>query len=541
MAFPGTDLDVIVEAYLGADPTADPNTWPAPTDLSSRLLRKPIQIRRGRGNNQKTAQAGSCTLWLDNTDGALTPLMATSTYYPNWDLGVPLRVLVDGVGEFPPYVRHAGFVADITAQMVPGKNGNISAVRVTSAGVLRRLGQGAVARSPLKRTILASDPEAYWPLEDGDEAEQAGAAVEGPPLRIAGTVDFAAHTDLAGALQTPDMTAGSLFGTVTGVSATSWHAEFAIKMPFNGVSVVARVYAQSTQAAIWRIFLPTAAGGGCQVFVTNLDGGTVLMNLQGDAVTAAFENEWHHIAITAEQSGGNIVGKMYVDGVLGSLATSSGAGTLGAPYEFWANHQVTTVTSMAHIAVGSGTTLSGAADAIDGYSGELAHVRIARLCSEEGIPYSGSATTSHECGPQPTDEVVAVLQDTETVDHGMLIEDFAWGLNYLAQSQRYNLEPEITVDLSTYRTTAGTQADVLTPVRNDARLRNEWTITRPGGSSAKASDTANIAKRGRFNDSATVNVVDDTALSGEAAWRVHEGTFDGLRYDTVPLDIAANL
>jgi hypothetical protein len=538
MVFPSTDLDIIVEVYLGANPTEAPASWPAPTDLSSRLLRQPIHIRRGRGKNQRTAQAGACTLWLDNSDGALTPLLATSAYYPDWDLGVPLRVSVDNVGASPPYVRHAGFVAAIEAVMVPGTGGrNISAVRVTSAGVLRRISQGAVVRSALRRTILASAPEAYWPLEDDADATLAGASVEGPPLRIAGTVDFAAFGDLAGAAQTPDMTAGSLFGTVSGVSATSWHAEFAVKMPFNSISVVGRIYAHSSAAAIWRIFLPTAAGGSCQVFVTDVNS-SVLFNLFGTAVAASFENAWHHIAITAEQSGTSVVGKLYVDGVL--EATGSGTATLGDPYEFWANHQLTTVTSMAHIAVGSGTTLSGAANALTGYSGEQAHERISRVCGEEGIPFSGTATASNECGPQPVADIVAVLQDAEAVDHGMLIEDLAFGLDYRASTQRENLSPVMTVDLSTYRTTAGTQADVLTPVRDDARIRNEWTISRPEGSSAKATDTAHIAKRGRYNDSATVNVDGDGRLLDEAQWRVHEGTFEGLRYDTIPLDIGAN-
>src|SRR5688572_4901784 len=113
MAFPDTDLDIIVEVFLGADPTADPGTWPVATDLSGRLLDKPIAGSRGRRRGTKTAASGGYTFWLDNSDGALTPELASSTYYPDWDLGVPVRLSVDNVGASPPYPRMCGYVASI--------------------------------------------------------------------------------------------------------------------------------------------------------------------------------------------------------------------------------------------------------------------------------------------------------------------------------------------------------------------------------------------------------------------------------------------
>jgi len=555
MVFPNTDLDVIIEAFLGADPNDDPETWPAATDLSSRLIRKPINIRRGRGTNQKTAQAGACTLWLDNTDGALTPLLPTSTYYPFWDLGVPLRVSVDNVGDFPPYVRHAGFVVDVSAVMVPGVGGlNISAVQVTSAGVLRRLGQGAAVKSALRRTIGILDPVAYWPLEDGENSTVAASGIAGgaPMTQVLTGVEFGSGT-------TPDGSAAAVFvpsfggtvdfldpavlaGPVSG-AADNWCVEFMAYTPYtadDGFTYV-RIPA-ANWIGLWggvHVGIPSLSVPRFRAFIVTASGTTFLAQT-ADYTDLRFWDTSHHYAAAVSQSGGNIFCELFVDGV--SVASGTNAGTVAAATgaELTARGSGDGI-SISHLAIFNASTPSIDPAALDAYAGEEAHERIDRNLFEEGINYSGGAVESNECGPQPVADLLAVLQDAETVDHGMLIEDFAWGLNYLASTQRVNVDASLTINLATYRTTAGTQADVLTPVRNDARISNEWTIDRPAGSSETVADEAHIAKRGRYAKSATVNVDGDGRLRDEAQWRVHEGTFEGLRYDTVPLDIAANL
>jgi hypothetical protein len=65
--------------------SSDPNTaTPAFVDLTSRArLDRGIDIERGRTSEFDTVQAGRCVLTLDNTDGALTPGLASSPYFPN--------------------------------------------------------------------------------------------------------------------------------------------------------------------------------------------------------------------------------------------------------------------------------------------------------------------------------------------------------------------------------------------------------------------------------------------------------------------------
>jgi len=65
--------------------SSDPNTaTPAFVDLTSRaFLSAGIDITRGRSEASGEVQTGSCNLTLDNTDGALSPMLASSPYYPN--------------------------------------------------------------------------------------------------------------------------------------------------------------------------------------------------------------------------------------------------------------------------------------------------------------------------------------------------------------------------------------------------------------------------------------------------------------------------
>ena len=65
--------------------SSDPNTAaPAFVDLTSRAyLSAGIDITRGRSEASGEVQTGSCGLTFDNTDGALSPGLASSPYYPN--------------------------------------------------------------------------------------------------------------------------------------------------------------------------------------------------------------------------------------------------------------------------------------------------------------------------------------------------------------------------------------------------------------------------------------------------------------------------
>lgn len=113
-SFPDSPLQLNVRAAFGADLTADPDTW-VWTDLTcahpgdpnqtiSRLLSTPISIKRGIAVGGSQQQTTSATVHCLNLDGALTPELVSSPYWPYVDAGTPfqlnLRTQPDLVDEF---------------------------------------------------------------------------------------------------------------------------------------------------------------------------------------------------------------------------------------------------------------------------------------------------------------------------------------------------------------------------------------------------------------------------------------------------------
>lgn len=90
MAFPDDTLPLIVEAVFDG----------VTVDLSDRLMSETVTITRGKAAGAKQVSTGSCKLVLDDSDGALTPLNPSSTYYPHVRRGVEMRVrLPEAPGE----------------------------------------------------------------------------------------------------------------------------------------------------------------------------------------------------------------------------------------------------------------------------------------------------------------------------------------------------------------------------------------------------------------------------------------------------------
>ena len=531
VTFPTTLLIPRVQIALGADVTADPVTW-LWEDITGYVRAAPgIGITQWRGDESATTTPSRATLVLDNSDGRFSRRNPTGTYYGLLGKNTPIWISVDpGDGQ---HTRFEGFVNawpnrwDIT--------GTDSVVTIECAGALRRLSQGSRTMSAIRRSILATNPETYWPLEDGSDAT-APAAVRGVAMSAAGSVAFAGVSDLVGSLPVVDIHLASVYGQVSGVSSSSWHVEFLHKQTgFDAAgSVIARLYVGSASHSIFRFFPPTAAGDGPDVFITRLDDGTVTTALVGTNVTAGYAGLWHHYAVTAEQSGSNIVCKFYVDGVLNYTDTT--AGTLGAPNAFIGNPQkLTTLTSIAHVAVGSGTTLSGAADGIDGFSGELAHIRLRRLCTEAGVPFYSTAGISVAMGPQPAGTLVTCAREAEAADHGTLYER-NWGLAYAGREERENRPAVIALDFDSRDIAAPPE-----PTDDDQRTRNIWTSTNSLGGEATFEQTTGSmgtgsAGPGDYDDSAPVNVATDQ-LRFQASYQVNLGTVDEDRWPRVAVDL----
>ena len=118
--------------------SSDPNTaTPAFVDLTSRArLDRGIDITRGRSDEFDAVQAGRCSLTFDNTDGALTPGLASSPYYPDVKPQNRIRVTYrdPAVAGNLLSAENASFVAGTTGDWGVGYFGAPALVAIAAEG-----------------------------------------------------------------------------------------------------------------------------------------------------------------------------------------------------------------------------------------------------------------------------------------------------------------------------------------------------------------------------------------------------------------------
>lgn len=590
MAFPDAELGISVLAYLGADPTEDSSAWPTPVDLSARLMRDTITVTQGRRPGQDTLSSGSCTFELINTAigdgiganaaGVLTPDNPLSPYYGIWDLGAPVAIDVDGVGASPPYGLVRGYIAALEPRIVPGFGVDWSTVKVTLGGVVRRLGRGLVTRSALRWWAdgQTATPVAWWPLEDRSEATSAASGlVGGRPLAFMPIADGTVtpdETGPVGAIAAIELSGGDVNGGLTRLSGekaftfTGSSGEMVLDYWFSA-DLAGGPSGTDAADLVGQIILSDGASGGglVQISMTVAPGLDIFVGFITVRVAGQSSDSWdaiplgvnvadggfHHVRWVMVNNGADLDLELLVDGTSVGTTTLTTSGvpavdSLTAYAGRWIDTDPNPDTytfgmpvTWSHIMVWDDASVASPYSAGRGYAGEQAHERIARVCAEQRIPFTSAAMESLTCGPQPFADVPTILRDAEKVDRGILTELTSdWGLGYVSSAERANRIATMVISLSSYRTSEGTAPGVFTPVRDDSRLRNEWTINRPDGGYGTAKDEANQKKRGRYDDSDEVNVETDDMLANQASWRLREDSYDGWRYRTMPIDLAAN-
>lgn len=529
---------------------------------------EPVIVNRDRQPGSEPAPV-SVTVSLAGIHNPKDPLS------PLWGVAgqnTPIRLTLDGE------TRFYGEVASWEPGRTLGYDGmgrGKAWTTVQANGILRRLGQGAdPLRSAMYRSIAGVAPNdyiptAYWPMEDGSDATQlASGSPGGDPLLFSGDVDLASDDTLAGSDPLPVWAAGSGF-TAQVPSYTDedfWMAHMVVNIPAEpsaGTTTLLEFdVASGGAAAMYRLYLDVgfdttiyfrgydAAGADTGVYSgRTLDGSfpsnpseanffghpwTVFVGLKRDDV----DPTTHSVAYvwlsdgTAEfaMSGASHVGVFSptVTRIRGSFTGLDGT-TLGHLGFFTA----------------AGFNDAGAsrnALAMNGHSGEQAHERMVRLCHEEGIPLTVDGDESQLMGPQPRETLVNLFAEVERTDDGVLFEPRdSYGLVYRTGRRRYNRSSVLTLDY-----TAQQIAPPLTPVLDDLASRNDVTVQRRNGSSARATlESGPFSVQsppdgiGRYTTQVDVNTATDDVLPNLAGWHLRKGTVDGIRYEHVSVDLDA--
>lgn len=405
MPFPTSQLTLLVELALNADLTAAPGTW-SWTDVTAYVYtRDPVRITRGRPDETSIAQPQKLTLTVNNRDGRWSTRNPSGAWYGQLRKGTPIRVSAEG------HVRYAGFISSLPPRW--DVSGNDRYAPLEAQGLLYRLAQGnSPARSPLRRTLAAAGPAAYWPFEDAASATQVVSGISGIALTTlrggfapgvqggcVGSEPYATYTspvaqfDFAGFAGTIDLTRYNLGSTKVSVSYIFTAGLAATPHPTNFETIL---IATSTGV---NLALPTYAGytGGARTATFGIDmfPGAVGGSTIGSGFDP-FDGLTHSVLATWQQVGADIQETLVVDGKQ-MFSVTKAATTMGTPQtlniglspggtlDSVADDNTGATLSIGHLAVWGNVSATDPHQAAIGYAGELAGQRFLRLCAEEGI------------------------------------------------------------------------------------------------------------------------------------------------------------
>jgi hypothetical protein len=497
--------------------------------------------RRSEGATQ--AEAADATLTLDATDCAMMPEDPRSPYWPHLDDGTPVWMVLDaGAGAYD-LIR--GYIS-VMKPTWPGRSRHLCWVAVTVRGILDRLGRGtSPLLVPLARSIIGDGPVEHWPLDDGRDATQCASAVSGgTPMTITDTPRLADVDGPPGApgryltIRNDDTIIGAVSATLTTPSVGYWEVEAWVNVTTDETHAfdTACLLSWTTTGTIAKWWMDARyrdTPGVVALTVWYQYSPTQRRGWDVDVPTPG----WHFIRAQVRQLASTMEITVTVDDQVltddTEPSTSVGAitylSTASVDPVFYQGLGGVPTASIAQVAVYT-TPAGDHYQAGRGYTGEPAADRIARLCAEEGVPVAVTAGPSEPMGPQPAGALLALLRECEAADNGRLGEA-GWGLSYRPRSTLYNQAVAFTLVGS-----QGEVADPFAPTKDLQRRRNEWKISRPNGSSAVYADKED-QKKGRLDDSATINVASDNVLIHHAQWRVGLGTTPGYRYPSLSTDL----
>ena len=414
-------------------------------------------------------------------------------------------------------------------------------VPVTGAGILRRLQQGStpVRSSIFRATLQSAALRAYWPMEDNADATSFGSATgNGRPMTVNGSAVAYADSDVFRcSTPLPTLSTAILTGRVPAYADTGEvQVRHLISVAAGGLTnggILSRTYTSGT-APIWDVVY----GTGGTLTLNAYDTSGALAATSG-AIAFGMNGTDSSLSLLLTQTGGNVdweIQKYPIGATVISSASGTVAGVTAGRCTAVALNRSANIGAvvLGHLAVEAEVTQTwDLFAALDAHLGEAASVRIERLCGEEGIPFRrvGTYLDTTALGYQTPSPLLDLLREAADADNGLLYEprDLA-GLAYKAGRSLDAQQVSLSLDYGS------AQLDVFDPTDDDQATRNDVTVTRTGGASARAVQTAGVlgtAQVGVYDTSVDLSLAYDDQAADQAWWRVHLGTVDETRFPTV--------
>lgn len=427
-------------------------------------------------------------------------------------------------------------------------------VPVTASGLIRRLTQGASPLdSPMYRNFNQYSPAGYWPLEDNAGATQASTPVDGAPAAVATAVTFgtfdAGLPGAAAVAQFQDATSRIQFTCprVTSTGTISWVFYLRLTGSLPPASkVIATLFTTGSAAQVRVALSPTT----WDTTLLDASGGTLATGSTG--VTGIDPTQgWVGYNLLLQTSGSDMTYSIRWDAIStfgGGVGPTTVTGAkVGVPTGGYTNSVADAAYFNAKTAQWfmSTSNLDLSSDAFrkasSAWINETAGARLQRLALEQAEPIelTGMLADSEPMGAQLIDTFMANVYDCVDTDGGILGE--CRDLLSLSYRTRTSLErrSDITLDYS-----ASHFSDVPLPVEDDQAFTNDVTVSRPGGSSARAQRTdgqTSVSSPpdgvGRYATAVSRNAASDSRLSSIAGWMMIVGSWDDARYPVLPIGL----
>ncbi|MFM9652753.1 hypothetical protein [Streptomyces galilaeus] len=508
-----------------------------------------LQLRDGIGGTVKVNMSTAAA-----TPGGTTFVDATGLTWSRGGTSVLTNRHIRMAGEVPAWPP----TRDLS--------GNDNTVAINPTGVTMRMDSGnKPVDSALLRYIKAHSPIDCWPFTDGADTIQAQSMTGGSPLRVSlgfgstqpswgtgalaewiePTISLAAGTDgvIAGAATLSDPgTTWSVDLFFSGVTATGASIDYAVTDRADGTD--------ADPIGLWTVTVDKAADAITLSRASIGETASSVSSLVTVASPDVFDTAPHHLRLTVDISGATSPWQLYVDGV------SAGSGTHAAPSKSprrvrtgWFLNAVsegTATPSFGYLTYWGSTAppASQTYSALAGFTGELAGARIARLAAEAGYVATVSGETAHQepMGIQGRKKLLELLQEANRTGFGYLLE--ARDRNELihrGHSTLWNQPPALTLDFS-----AGLISPPFRPVDDDKLTENDVSVKREYGAvpARQVLEEGELSVQdfpsgvGRYDNEYTYSLETDSQAGHVAYMRVHLGTYNGIRYSRITLNIA---
>ncbi len=539
-------------------------------------VRAPVVAKWGVSDEGSALGVATCAAQIDNRSGDYDPSDVRSSLYGSIGPNTPATIMLG-----PELLADGSVAAWSPDAEIKGP----AWTDIVITGPARRVNASKDVRSATKRTLAAATargegPAAYWPLEDGPNTILTESAVEGVPgmvvydfansaagdTYVTGQLKFGEGKAPPGSRPIVDLSGGGSLRVIlpdTDPDLTFWKVAWTSTFPLNGADgsspgSMLRIISDSGDVS----YIETDAGPGWRMFYSPDGVNTVGRGITagvGLATAAPYDDGLPHtFELKAVQSGGDVSLQMRYDGNLVGISgdfSDDGlpAATLGRILSIEINSANPEggafMPSIGQVQIWYGPTEFESAveitDMLQGYPGEGAEDRFARLCDEHNVPYNirSEGDAQHLMGPQYADTLAELLREIRDTDGGLIYDARDYNeLEFRPGRTLWNQVPALalTWDVNV--------SPPLRPATDDLNLTNDVTVnqregatlrvtrdTGPNNTQDPADDPEGVTRqesRIEANPSSSATLAD---IAGAA---LHVGTWPGARYRQVSVDLS---